>query len=346
MSDGHAEESAPPPAVRATDADRDDVVAKLKQALNAGALEFEEIETRIEAVYTARTKRELLELTDDLPVDAAPSADTRRHHHLPGFRSASFRMHLNVYVLVMVMLIGIWAMSGAGHFWPLYPATGWGIGLAAHYMAAADLERRRRRRRRRHRHSTRRPPALPSSTRRPSDRSSRQRPPGSSRAFVVAMFVDVVGSTGLNEAMGDEQWARERVRFRTLVQQCAVAEGGWEVSAAGDGVLTRFEVPAAAVRAATALQRALADRRAASFAPSVRIGIHSGDVIDEGDDIVGSVINVASRVGDVAGSDEILVTEHVADHIDDVVTTDRGLHQLKGVSQPRHLLGVLWQPRD
>lgn len=157
------------------------------------------------------------------------------------------------------------------------------------------------------------------------------------------MFVDIANSTSLNESMGDQAWATERDRFRRLASECFKAEGGWEVNAAGDGFLARFNEPASAVRAAIELQRKLASRRESQFAPSARIGIHSGDVIDEGDDIVGSVINIASRVNGAGEPDDILITEHVADHIDgSIETTGRGLHTLKGVSRPRHLLAVKW----
>jgi hypothetical protein len=43
-----------------------------------------------------------------------------------------FRQHLGVYVLVNAMLIIIWAATGAGYFWPIWPIGGWGIGLAIH----------------------------------------------------------------------------------------------------------------------------------------------------------------------------------------------------------------------
>jgi hypothetical protein len=43
-----------------------------------------------------------------------------------------FRGHLRVFVLVNTMLIIIWAATGAGYFWPIWPIGGWGIGLALH----------------------------------------------------------------------------------------------------------------------------------------------------------------------------------------------------------------------
>lgn len=40
------------------------------------------------------------------------------------------RNHVASYVIVNTMLVIIWAMSGAGYFWPIWPISGWGIGLA------------------------------------------------------------------------------------------------------------------------------------------------------------------------------------------------------------------------
>ena len=43
-----------------------------------------------------------------------------------------FRCHALVYCAVNTLLVVIWAASGAGYFWPIWPIAGWGIGLAAH----------------------------------------------------------------------------------------------------------------------------------------------------------------------------------------------------------------------
>ena len=47
-------------------------------------------------------------------------------------RRQEFYAHLLAYVLVNGMLVAIWAMSGAGFFWPIFPIMGWGIGIAFH----------------------------------------------------------------------------------------------------------------------------------------------------------------------------------------------------------------------
>ncbi len=330
-----------------SDADRARVATRLRDAAGEGILDLNELEERLERAYGAKTVADLAEVTRDLP-EPVPPPPPQRGPLGRALHDASFQGHLTTYTLTMAMLIGIWALTGGGFFWPFFPIAGWGIGLGSHFVAASQGRTHHQRSAQRHRSRDRQPPGRPLP---PSRRSVPSVPPLPSgvrsdpaRSFVAAMFVDVVGSTELNEAMGDEAWSRVRDRYRELVRECLDSCGGSEVSVAGDGVLARFDHPAAAVRCAIAVQRRLEDRRGeAGFAPTVRIGIHSGDVVDDGDDVIGAVVNLASRVTSAAGPSEIFVTEHVADHLGaSPVTEDRGLHTLKGVAQPRHLLAVPW----
>ena len=43
-----------------------------------------------------------------------------------------FGAHLLAYIMVNGLLVAIWAMTGTGFFWPVFPLMGWGIGLAFH----------------------------------------------------------------------------------------------------------------------------------------------------------------------------------------------------------------------
>ncbi|MDH3471469.1 MAG: 2TM domain-containing protein [Acidimicrobiia bacterium] len=44
-----------------------------------------------------------------------------------------FRTHLSVYVVVNALLVAIWALSGAGYFWPVWTLLGWGVGIVFHW---------------------------------------------------------------------------------------------------------------------------------------------------------------------------------------------------------------------
>jgi hypothetical protein len=47
----------------------------------------------------------------------------------------AFIEHARSFVLVNLLLVGIWLVSGAGYFWPVWPILGWGVGLVGHAMA-------------------------------------------------------------------------------------------------------------------------------------------------------------------------------------------------------------------
>jgi hypothetical protein len=66
-------------------------------------------------------------------MDVTPRTDDelreRAIHQLK--KKRDFRTHIFIYVLVNVMLVVIWAVTGSGFFWPVFPIIGWGIGVAA-----------------------------------------------------------------------------------------------------------------------------------------------------------------------------------------------------------------------
>ncbi len=59
--------------------------------------------------------------------------DDRRQAAIKRLRAKrEFRLHLAIYLLVNTMLIVIWAATGGGSFWPIWPIAGWAIGLVGH----------------------------------------------------------------------------------------------------------------------------------------------------------------------------------------------------------------------
>lgn len=108
--------------VLASDSDRERVAERLRAASAEGRLTADELEERLERAFSARTDTELEPLVADLP--ALPTA--RR----PSRRGPD-RDHLRAYIAVNLMLVAIWALTGAGYFWPIWPIVGWGIGLIA-----------------------------------------------------------------------------------------------------------------------------------------------------------------------------------------------------------------------
>ena len=179
-------------------------------------------------------------------------------------------------------------------------------------------------------------------TRRP--KAERKAVPGEpSRRWVTVMFVDIVESTRLTEELGDEEWTQILARYRELVRAVFDARGGEEVGTQGDGFLAKFPAPDDAVQCAIEVQQDVRKVSAAGVPLSVRIGIHAGDAVHDDGDLVGRAVNLAARVTQAAAPGEILVTEPVADQVGtSLKLEDRGLRELKGIPQPRHVLAVVW----
>jgi hypothetical protein len=109
--------------LRASDADRERVADRLRAAAGEGRLTPDELEERVERALSARTDAELEPLVSDLPAPVG-----RRP---PPARRVWDSEHVRAYVAVNVMLIAIWALTGAGYFWPIWPILGWGVGVVA-----------------------------------------------------------------------------------------------------------------------------------------------------------------------------------------------------------------------
>jgi class 3 adenylate cyclase len=168
------------------------------------------------------------------------------------------------------------------------------------------------------------------------------------RRWATVMFVDIVESTRLAEELGDDEWTQILTRYRELVRALFAARGGEEVGTQGDGFLAKFPGPADSVLCAVDIQRDISQVSAAGVPLEVRIGIHAGEAVHDDGDLIGRVVNLAARVTQEAVPSEILVTEPVADQVADrVELEDRGLRELKGIPQPRHVLAVVWadQPK-
>jgi class 3 adenylate cyclase len=298
----------------------------------AGQLGLEELEQRLDTAVRARTIGELAGLVWDL------EPATGSEPQVTGVRqNVGFRLHAAAYWLTNGLLVGTWALTGHGFFWPFFPAAGWGIALGLHAVCVRSAQERRGRPR-----PEQPVGSLPPTTVGPPPTNGP--PPQPARRQVVAMFIDVVDSTRLTEVIGDEEWSRIRSRCRTLLRSCYATNGGTEVSAQGDGFLARFGSSRDAVRCGIEVQRRLRNQREdTGFAPGVRIGLHAGEAVEETGDLLGTVINMAARVTTEAQPAEVLVTEAVADQLDGrFELEDRGLRTLKGISRPRHLVAVRW----
>lgn len=129
--------------LRAADVDRERVAALLRQHFEDGRLTLDEFQDRVAKTYSSRTFGELDELTADLPTLARPGPKpvTRRQR--------ATRDHVIAYVVVNLFLVVIWAVTGHGYFWPIWPILGWGLGVTLDVLGVDRSHRQRARDRRR-----------------------------------------------------------------------------------------------------------------------------------------------------------------------------------------------------
>ncbi len=134
--------------------------------------------------------------------------------------------------------------------------------------------------------------------------------PEQSRQLAAIMFTDIVGYTAL---MGeDEEKAFELLKKNRQVQRPIIERfnGKW-LKEIGDGVLASFSTVSDAVYCAKEIQEACLKE----YDLKLRIGIHQGEVVFEGEDVFGDGVNIASRLEPLAPVGGILVSESVHKNI-------------------------------
>ena len=166
---------------------------------------------------------------------------------------------------------------------------------------------------------------------------------------ITVLFTDVVGSTDLTISRGDEA-AQEILRAqRDLTRQKVEEHSGHEVKTLGDGFMVAFASARMAVACSVGIQRALEEHNRSQPLDEqvlIRIGLNTGEVIQEEADIFGETVNAAARVAEKAKGGQILVSEMVRGLLGrspDVELVDRGRSRLKGFPERWRLYEVVWQ---
>ena len=165
------------------------------------------------------------------------------------------------------------------------------------------------------------------------------------RGVKTFLFTDIVKSTDLVEAIGDEAWL-DVVRWHDeTLRSLFATHRGEEVDHAGDGFFVAFDDPAAAVECAVSIQRRLAEhRRDHGYAPSVRIGVHATAASRLGRAFRGKGVHEAARIASLAEGGEILASsETVTDAGRSFAVSDCREVSLKGISVPIEVVAIDWR---
>ncbi len=160
------------------------------------------------------------------------------------------------------------------------------------------------------------------------------------RRLTTIVAADLAGYSRLMAA--DEEGVIQRLRdCRAQVIDPAVAgAGGRIVKTMGDGLLIEFSSPVEAVRGALTIQNEMRDRettRAEDQRLRFRVGVHLGDVITDGDDILGDAVNVAARLETLAPVGGMCISKTVEQQVRgrlDAELTSLGAQMVKNMPEP------------
>ncbi len=159
------------------------------------------------------------------------------------------------------------------------------------------------------------------------------------RRLAAIMFTDMVGYSA--RVQQNESLALELLEeHRALVRPLLAAHHGREVKTIGDAFLVEFTSALDAVQCAVAIQHAFRARNvtaAAGHEILLRIGLHLGDVVHQGNDVYGDGVNIASRIEPVADPGGICLSEDVVRQVQnkiDVPLLPVGLRDLKNIELP------------
>jgi class 3 adenylate cyclase len=157
------------------------------------------------------------------------------------------------------------------------------------------------------------------------------------RALATVLFTDIVASTEHATRLGDRKWTQLLEQHDAIIRRELERHRGRRVNPTGDGVLASFDGPARGVRCARAIIDAVRP-----LGVDLRAGLHCGEVELRGDDIGGIAVHIGQRVSALAGPGEVLVSSTVKELVagSGITFADRGMHQLKGVTDEWRLFAV------
>ena len=161
---------------------------------------------------------------------------------------------------------------------------------------------------------------------------------GQERALGTVVFTDIVGSTERAAEMGDDAWTGLLAQHDAVAKREIAAMGGRYVKSTGDGLLALFDGPARATRCAMAIVATVRE-----LGIEIRAGVHTGEIEHDRDEVRGLAVHIGSRVADLGGPSEVLVSRTVRDLTagSGIVFADAGEHELRGVPDRWRLYRVV-----
>jgi len=158
------------------------------------------------------------------------------------------------------------------------------------------------------------------------------------------LFTDIVQSTNLVEAIGDDAWSELVGWHDRALRTLFTAHGARDVESRGDGFFAIFEGAGPAIDCAIAIQRALSEhRKHHGFAPKVRVGVHAAPSHQVEDGYHGVGVHVAARIAALAEADQILASTSSVRDLPNLKLSERHEVTLKGIQHPVEVVAIPWR---
>ena len=160
------------------------------------------------------------------------------------------------------------------------------------------------------------------------------------RRLSAILAVDMVGYSRLIGADEEGTIERQRAHRAELIDPQIANQGGRIVKTMGDGLLVEFASVVDAVKCAVAVQSGMAEREAEvpdQRRIQYRVGVNLGDIVIDGDDILGDGVNIAARLEGLAEPGGVCVSAKVFEEIGnklDVAFEDLGPQEVKNIATP------------
>ncbi len=165
----------------------------------------------------------------------------------------------------------------------------------------------------------------------------------------TVVFTDLFGSTSAFEALGNLKATKAVTDVTGWIAKVIESHGGRVVKMLGDGVLSLFEGNPNAIDAVVEIQR-MHQKHMAQLQPAdrmpIRIGVASGDVELVAGDCYGDAVNVAARLSDLSGPDQIWVNQNALNGASESVGVRfrlLGPISIRGRAEPCSVYQVDWQ---
>jgi len=166
----------------------------------------------------------------------------------------------------------------------------------------------------------------------------------------TVLFVDICGSTQLYDTLGDERASRQVMRCLEMLRLRVEESSGRVIQRIGDELMCLFDTADSALDAARVMQEWVSRQESPDHpALAIRVGCHSGPVIEDAGDLFGDSVNVAARAAAFAEAGQVITTEQTVANLSAPLrdgVRPLGRFAVKGKRQDLRMYEFVWQDSE